>query len=279
MREVSFTLPHITLSGISQGDESKPTLLLLHGWLDNAASFIPLLPFIKDYHVVAIDWPGHGYSMHRPSGASYHLTDYVNDLYVLIAQQNWQSLHIIGHSLGAIVASLFASAFPEKLDKLVLIEALGPLTANENQTTSILRKSILSQHKAQTKRKPVHDSTESAVAARLAVSDFGLEQAKLLVERSITPVEGGVTWRGDRRLRNLSPWRMTESQAHDVLNSISSDTLLILAEQGYIHLRTGIKQRQLMVEKLSIKSVAGGHHVHMESPQCVWQYIEQHLMK
>ena len=43
----------------------------LHGWLDNAGSFIPLMRHLrKEEHWVALDLPGHGQSFHRPDGAS-----------------------------------------------------------------------------------------------------------------------------------------------------------------------------------------------------------------
>ena len=41
--------------------------LCLHGWLDNAASFIPLAPLLKPLDLVALDMAGHGHSQHRPT--------------------------------------------------------------------------------------------------------------------------------------------------------------------------------------------------------------------
>jgi pimeloyl-ACP methyl ester carboxylesterase len=52
-------------------------VLGLHGWLDNVATFAPLLPLLADLQIFAIDLPGHGLSEHRPSGVRYHLLDYV----------------------------------------------------------------------------------------------------------------------------------------------------------------------------------------------------------
>jgi len=101
MQDVSFTLQHMNIAGLAMGDPSKPMILALHGWLDNAASFIPLAPYLTDYYVLALDLPGHGLSSHRPNGSHYHLMDFVYDLHELIEQQQWQDILLVGIRWGA----------------------------------------------------------------------------------------------------------------------------------------------------------------------------------
>ena len=78
--EYNIVLPHITLAAQEWGNKDKPLIIATHGWLDNSNSFIPLMSFLKDYRVIAVDFPGHGLSQHRQHGYPLHLTDYVFDL-------------------------------------------------------------------------------------------------------------------------------------------------------------------------------------------------------
>ena len=277
MQELSFQLSHIRLSALAWGEPEQPRVVALHGWLDNGASFAPLAEHLEGYQLIALDWPGHGHSDHRPIGASYHLVDYVYDLYCLIEEQQWGPVHIIGHSLGAIVASMFAGAFPELVDRLVLIEALGPITAEPNQSRSNLRKAAKSQYQLTHKQKPVHGDLESAIKARQAASDFSYEIAKILVSRGVDQVEGGYTWRSDIRLRSHSPWRMTQAQAHNIVSGISAPTLLFKGTRGLPMVEDAITNRAAWLADLTVEVLAGGHHLHMETPQLVAQKIHKHF--
>ena len=69
------TLGHI-IRGQSWGDPNNPTILAIHGWLDNSNSFEWLAEhFQENYHFMAIDLPGHGHSTHLPKCAHYHFID------------------------------------------------------------------------------------------------------------------------------------------------------------------------------------------------------------
>ena len=70
MREITLQVPLGQLAAL-RNDGSGPRVLALHGWLDNAASFLPMAPYLRDFDLVALDLPGHGRSMHLPPGADY----------------------------------------------------------------------------------------------------------------------------------------------------------------------------------------------------------------
>jgi len=75
-------------------------VLALHGWLDNAHSFVPLSDHLDGLDLVAIDFPGHGFSMPRPDGVRYHFDDYSFDVLAVLDDLGWERCNILGHSLG-----------------------------------------------------------------------------------------------------------------------------------------------------------------------------------
>src|SRR5690606_665153 len=139
---------------------------------DNAASFIPLAARLPDLPLLALEFPGHGHSSHRGADAHYYFFDWVQDLVALCRQQHWQQLTIIGHSMGGMVATALAAAFPELVERLVLIDSLGFITDVPSNTAKQLRDGINSRLKPAASRKPCYSSVAEAAAARQRQSDF-----------------------------------------------------------------------------------------------------------
>ena len=151
MQEFSANVNGNHFSGLQWGNTDKPIILALHGWLDNAASFIPVADALADkmandefpYQLIAIDLPGHGKSFHKTG--HYHFVDWIDDLYQLIKHQNWQNITLLGHSMGAMISSIFSATFPELIKSVVLVEGLGAMSAKPEQTLSQLKRGIEKQ--------------------------------------------------------------------------------------------------------------------------------------
>jgi len=127
MIETEFQAGAATLTALdNQG--AGPVVIGLHGYLDNAASLEPLAPFLHNCRFIALDLAGHGNSSHRPHGAHYNLVDYLQDLHALIQHKEFDKVVLLGHSLGGILATMYAAVFPEKVSGVVSIDACGPLT-------------------------------------------------------------------------------------------------------------------------------------------------------
>ena len=99
--------------------------MLVHGTRDHARSWDGVARALRDeYHVYALDLRGHGNSAWAP-GALYSLSEHVLDLSVFLDVINAFPVRIVGHSLGAMVALLYAGVYPDRVKKLVAIEGLG----------------------------------------------------------------------------------------------------------------------------------------------------------
>lgn len=279
MNELQFPLPHITLSGLSNRRyeelaNKSHVVLALHGWLDNSASFTSFFPFFHDHDFVAVDFAGHGKSEHRPKGTYYYYPEYVADIAQLIETMGWTSVVLVGHSMGGMVASGIAAVIGELIDKVVLIEALGIVTTKPEEVTQDLRRSIKSRSRLFRNKQTVHPSIDSAVEARLAVSDLQAEHAELLVSRSMVATEGGYTWRSDPALRTTSAIRYSVDQAQALIKSIETETLLLIAAEGLDYLHSQLKLFRDHYQHLTIETVPGGHHCHMEYPEICAQHIK-----
>jgi pimeloyl-ACP methyl ester carboxylesterase len=107
------------------GKRSDPLLVLLHGWGDCAASFQFLVDELRnDWFVVAPDWRGFGRSHYRCQG--YWFPDYLADLDLILSHyQADEPVNLLGHSMGANVAGLYAGIFPERVQSFINVEGFG----------------------------------------------------------------------------------------------------------------------------------------------------------
>ncbi len=113
------------------GDQPKPqqfdhTVILLHGFLDLSWSWAEVAPVLAEhFHVIAPDMRGHGDSDRVGSGGYYHFVDYLADLHEVIAQTARARLSLVGHSMGGAIAAYYTGSFPQKINKLALLEGVG----------------------------------------------------------------------------------------------------------------------------------------------------------
>lgn len=67
------------------------------------AAFVRIAPRLADagFHVVAIDFPGHGMSDHRPLGSPHvTMTQYADAAYNALCELGWEQCTLVGHSMG-----------------------------------------------------------------------------------------------------------------------------------------------------------------------------------
>lgn len=270
--ELVIALPHATLAARRWGAASAPPLLALHGWLDNAGSFDALAPLLAGrWQVVALDFAGHGRSSHLAPGTWYHYVDYFDELRAVFDHFGWSRADLLGHSLGGTLASLFAALYPERVGELMLIEALGPLTADAGKSLAQLRRA-LDERDAFARRRPlrVFKDVDEAIAARMRANDLSEAAARAIVTRGLVEVEGGFVWSSDPRLTLASPQRYTGQQVLAMLGGIRARSLLVLADPPTSYLPSAMMdERAAQVEGIRVVRLPGHHHLHLEDAQAV----------
>jgi pimeloyl-ACP methyl ester carboxylesterase len=266
LQEFAVHTGRMTLAGLADTSGQKTAVIAVHGWLDNAASFIPLsrqLTLDRPFH--AVELPGHGLSEHRPANAAYHAVDYILDLLAFMNTVSPdQPVVLLGHSMGGIVCSLVAAAAPERVAGLIMLDSLGPYTDRKEQVLPQLRKGVKKAMEGPSPLK-VFESRELAIRARMSgVGTVTHETASLLIDRAIREVEGGFVWRTDRRLTAPSLLRYSESQVREIYAGIECPSMLISGKDGYFHQYEALRLRIPYIARLVCHDVDGGHHFHME---------------
>lgn len=124
---------HLLIWGdLSRISAKEPLLLLVHGWMDVAASFQFMVEALRqqpgwaDRPIAALDWRGFGQTPAPVGGDSYFFPDYLGDLDAVVhALSPDHPIDLLGHSMGGNVVALYAGARPNKIRRLVNLEGFG----------------------------------------------------------------------------------------------------------------------------------------------------------
>ncbi|CDT64708.1 putative VALACYCLOVIR HYDROLASE [Vibrio coralliirubri] len=276
MIEKSYSLASGTLATqqIGNPQTTATTVVFIHGWLDNSSSFNQVMQqvakFAPNAHLVAIDLFGHGFSSHK-SGSYYPFHDYIDDLHQLVTKLSPNRLVLVGHSLGALIASCYSAAFPEKVSGLIQIEGHGPLSEAPHETVSRLRDGVLSRLRQRRKPSRPLASLEDAIKLRAHANQINAELIAPIVERGIVEFENFWQWRCDPNLKCDSLYRMSQAHAEAIMAAIECPQLIILGNDGFRHLQHN--RYKSVHSPLQIETVPGGHHCHLESPELVSELI------
>ncbi|USD39211.1 alpha/beta fold hydrolase [Ferrimonas sp. SCSIO 43195] len=276
--ETYFALDSIELAGLRWGDPNAPLVVALHGWLDNGNSFAPLAPHLvaAGYQLLALEFPGHGHSQNRHQGNYYHFLDYLYELHQLWPQLPRRPVLVLGHSMGGIIASLFAALYPQQVARLMVVEAMGPLTAAPEQTLEKMRQGFASRDKPTSQAS--YRDIDALVTARAKAGQFDLETARLLLQRNLhQQPDGRWCWRSDPRLRMRSPWMMTDAQAQNLMQGLMTPTCFVLGQGGFDELRSAWQARRHWFADARLELIEGGHHCHMQQPQQLLRLILQFI--
>ncbi|HIQ52241.1 MAG TPA: alpha/beta fold hydrolase [Pseudomonas pachastrellae] len=264
--EVRFSLPHIEVAGKAWGEPGGLPVIALHGWLDNAATFDRVAPALEGVHLVALDLPGHGLSGHMPA-TGYSLWQQAASVLQVAEDLGWERFALLGHSMGAIISGILAGSLPERIIGAAMIDGLMPFTSEADDAPRQMARFFKSSLQLGSKRKPIYDSTDKAISARVlgGTTPISREAAGCLVERGLMPHDGGWTWRTDPQLMLPSPLRLTQRHAVSFIENISAPACLVLANQGVMHKHPEVLDRIDAFEHLQVHRIDGGHHLHLEA--------------
>jgi pimeloyl-ACP methyl ester carboxylesterase len=284
---------------LTWGNPSATTVVMLHGWMDVAASFQFLVDaMVDDWYVIAPDQRGYGGTeWTRETAGGYWFADYVADLDALIdALSPSAPVHLVGHSLGGNVSCIYAGVRPDRVKKLVSLDGFGIPASSSSKAPAQYRKWLDAVKKGETL-----SSYESVakVADRLQKNNPRLrrDRAEWLAEHWAQKDKDG-RWqlRADpaHKLPFPTVYRLDESIA--IWNEVAAPTLWVGASEsdakqwnGYRDdttvpvMREGhaigtFDSRLAAFQNIRFNVISGaGHMLHHDSPDAVAALVEAHL--
>ena len=275
---VELNVDGISITGIRQRNThviDQPRMLCVHGWLDNANSFVPLLPYLPAFDLVAIDLPGNGYSDALPAGYHFHELGFL--LHRVMQALEWSDCHICGHSLGGGLILSLAVANPAATTSVIMIEASGALSEPASSLPERLKKAFANRRDADLYTSRLFASKQEAVESRLRAAKMSPAAAKLIIDRQVEKSADGYRWRFDKRWRLSSPMYHTEDQVQAILKAIECPVLTVLANDGFLCGRDNTSKRLACIEQRESITLPGNHHLHMDTPEPVAAAINRFL--
>ncbi|GAA59182.1 hypothetical protein P20652_1041 [Pseudoalteromonas sp. BSi20652] len=279
MQPFNIKINNLNIHGLKTGSGDN-VVIALHGWLDNSNSFKPMLSNIDpDQTWYCIDFAGHGLSSWRSDDAHYYFVDYVDDIYQLINAIGVKKVHLVGHSMGAMVAGLFASCFDDYVKSVTFIEGIGCVTTPSEGVCEQLKSAVLNRARLKNKNSRVYKSKESIYKARSQTTDLSEELVALLMDRNIKTVSDGFELTTDPKLKNHSGFRFDEAQCIGAIKDLIAPCQLILGHEGYSFVKQNLAKYISHYNNLNVIHVDGGHHCHMQSSKLCFEHIDAFMVQ
>jgi pimeloyl-ACP methyl ester carboxylesterase len=265
-----FSCCNGTVHGVRWG--KGPRLLAFHGFLDNSFSFKLLAEHLPGYEIWAIDLPGHGQSADLPKTEGSFIPGWLIPLGRVLDDLDWSSYTIVGHSLGAILSQLLA-AVDSRISHLISLDGLGPLASTTAENLDRFQRLYDSRQRSFIRRQ--YTTYDDLIRSRYrGVFPLSEQAARAMMGNAVN--FNGSTWshRYDRQLRNESIWRLDESEIQAWLSRVSAPVdLALFGSQHWPGYREVFEQRLSALQNVRVKYIDGSHHLHMEDPALVAQWI------
>ena len=262
--EHRFLHDGLRVAAVEWGDPGGVPLLALHGWLDNCGSFAPLGRLLRGVRLIALDLPGHGHSSHRAADGTYNIWQDVGVVHSVAEQLDWPRFALLGHSRGAMVCTLAAGTFPERITHLGLLDSFVPGTVSTAEQPEQLRKAIVERAARAGREVRVYPDRDALVATRLrGPTPLSALSAPDIAARGAWQTEEGWCWRSDEKLKLASEIKLTPELVRAFVERIDCPILLLLSDLARMSRFYGMEAH---ARKLAVVEVPGGHHFHMEEP-------------
>lgn len=294
MQRVFFQGANAQISAVVIGDPAATPLVTVHGLRDHALGMFELLePLSQDFYVIAMDLRGHG---HSDKVQTYTMIQFMADLKALYDHFGLASAHLMGHSLGGHIALRFAATFPELVQKLILLDGMGPPGVPDSiapeATRLRLREGIETVRGITGERRSIPDIDDAKARLRRnnpLMSDSLLE---LIVTEGTEPhPDGGVRWRWESAV-NMIWLTFSHGETEALIELIQVPVLLVTGDRGldyWVGMRpelndpefyqSELKRREAMFKNARHVVIdEAGHMLHYDQPRALYEQVAGFLV-
>jgi len=272
----------VRLHYVEQGQGSL--ILFLHGFPEFWYGWKELLPeFAKDHHAVAVDMRGYNLSSMPEGLNAYRIPVLVEDVRALAEQLGAKRFVLVGHDWGGVIAWYFASAHPELLEKLVIINAPHP---------TVFARELANNPQQQQASAYFHLFGTPAAETVLSQNDYALLQTIVFdggwaseadrqnyLECWRRGLTGGLNYYRAADLKLVLAGENSDERQFSLLSSpVTVPTLVIWGEKDIALLTGNLEGLDEHVENLQIQRLPqAGHFMVHQQPALVIQTMRRFL--
>jgi proline-specific peptidase len=228
-------------------------LIILHGMGNNSQSWKKQLKSLsKQFTVIAWDAPGYGKSS-DPKVELKEFKQFADVLKGIIQKLNYESVSLLGHSMGSAIALDFCYRFPEMVDALIISDATrgaAALSKEENERRLNNRLNNI-------------ETIEPKELAKLRVKELLSPQPDPVIKKEAERIYSQIRPMGFRSVA----YSLFHLDQMDILSSIAVPTLVICGEFDRV---TPVSESQIFHEAIKgskFVTIPGtGHLCYQEDP-------------
>ena len=265
------------------GPEGAPPVFLLHGSRDCSATFQFIVDeFRGEYHFIAPDWRGYGRTDWNPQG--YWFQDYLVDLEIVLdTLVPGRAVPLVGHSMGGQAAGIYAGLRPQRVSKLVALDAFGLADSDPEETPDHLARWLDTWRDGPETSRP-YDSVRQ-LAERLLQTNRRLTMDKALflaAESSREKPDGALEWSFDPLHRAPFAIQHRKAEWAACMKRVEAPTLW-LASGRVSRIESepgGLAARAALLKNVVCDKVPDtSHNLHHDKPAEVARILEAFLTK
>ena len=238
-----------------------PAIVLLHGFLESSKMWESLLPLIaKNHTVVTLDFPGLGKS--GVIGEIHTMETMAEVVDSILIHFNIESATFIGHSMGGYVTLAIAELYPDKVEKIVLLNSTPVADSDERKKTRDRAIRVMKKNPRAFISMAIGNWAVESSRKKFVVEIESLkEQAYSFPLEGITAALKGMRDRKDRT---------------ETLRKFSGPKYMLLAEDDPI---IPVQENLQIANEAGVKTrvIAGGHMSMIENKEAVLDFVESIL--